>query len=87
MESHTKLTQPLQTVTNQTHLHVKGHSGDGDNEKADELVKKGAKLRFKLLESEGFELDPSGGWFAKVLNRYWKIVYQISVNHMKIMDY
>ena len=48
-------------------LHVKAHTGEVGNERADKLAKKGAELRFKLMgESAG---DPT--WFKRSLETYW----------------
>ena len=47
------------------HVRVRTHSGNVGNEKADELAKKGAKLRSELMLNEGGE-----GWFEKTVTRY-----------------
>jgi len=44
-------------------LHVKAHSGNNGNERADSLAAQGAKLRFKLMDSQG--------WFQFAVKRYW----------------
>ena len=48
--------------------HVRAHAGDVGNEKADELAKKGAKLRGDLMRNEGGE-----GWFERTVKRYWEV--------------
>ena len=47
-------------------LHVKAHAGTDGNERADELAKSGAKLRFELMEKAA----PTD-WFQDSLYRYW----------------
>ena len=46
--------------------HVRAHAGNEGNEKADELAKKGADIRTKLMLEEGGE-----GWFKRTVERYW----------------
>ena len=43
-------------------------SGYKGNEKADELAKKGAKLRAELMLNAGGE-----GWLARTVKRYWEV--------------
>ena len=47
--------------------HVRAHEGNAGNEKADELTKKGAKLRAELMLNEGGE-----GWFERTVAKYWR---------------
>ena len=47
--------------------HVRTHEGNVGNEKADELTKKGAKLRAELMLNEGGE-----GWFERTVAKYWR---------------
>ena len=42
--------------------------GNVGNEKADELAKKGAKLRGELMRNEGGE-----GWFERTVKRCWEV--------------
>ena len=49
-------------------IHVGAHAGNKGNEKADELVKKGAKIRDELMLNEGGE-----GWLARTVKRYWEV--------------
>ena len=44
---------------------MKAHTGEQGNERADELAKEGAKLRFKLMHEAGPD-----GWFTEALGRY-----------------
>ena len=46
--------------------HVRAHAGEHGNERADVLVKEGAKLRFDLMQ-----LVTPDGWFKEALARYW----------------
>ena len=45
---------------------MRAHAGNEGNEKADQLVKKGAEIRTKLMLEEGGE-----GWFKRTVERYW----------------
>ena len=47
--------------------HVRAHTGNVGNEKADELAKKGSKLRHELMVDSAKE-----GWFEWALETYWK---------------
>ena len=47
-------------------IHVRAHVDVFGNEKADELAKKGADLRFKLTEQQ-----TAHGWFQDALSDYW----------------
>ena len=49
-------------------VHVRAHAGNKGNEKADELAKKGAKLRAELMLNAGGE-----GWFKRTVERYWRV--------------
>ena len=49
-------------------IHVRAHAGNKGNEKADELAKKGAKLRAELMLNAGGE-----GWLARTVKRYWEV--------------
>ena len=46
--------------------HVRAHVGVFGNEKADELAKMGADLRYKLTEAQ---ITPD--WFQDALSDYW----------------
>ena len=46
--------------------HVREHEGVWGNERADELAKMGAELRYKLTE-----VQTSPGWFQDALSDYW----------------
>ena len=49
-------------------IHARAHAGNEGNEKADELIKKGAKLRAELmLNARGEE------WFERTVKRYWEV--------------
>ena len=48
-------------------IHVKAHDGEADNERADDLAKLGAKLRFELMRDQA----NSPNWFKKSLKLYW----------------
>ena len=48
-------------------MHVKAHGGSQGNERADKLVKEGAKLRFDLMELAA----PHNTWFHQALALYW----------------
>ena len=45
---------------------MRAHAGNKGNEKADELAKKGAKIRADLMLKEGGE-----GWFKRTVEKYW----------------
>ena len=47
--------------------HVKAHNGTHGNERADNLAKEGAELRFKLME-----LAAPHDWFRRSVERYWE---------------
>ena len=49
-------------------IHVRAHADNKGNEKADELAKKGAKLRAELMLNAGGE-----GWLARTVKRYWEV--------------
>ena len=51
---------------NVTVTHVRAHVGVFDNEKADELAKMGADLRYKLTEAQ-----TAPDWFHDALSDYW----------------
>ena len=46
-------------------MHVKAHVDTDDNEREDDLAKRGAKLRFELMEKA-----VPDGWFQGSLHRY-----------------
>ena len=48
-------------------MYVKFHDGSHGNERADQLVKEGAKLRFELMEMTA----PHETWYHETLARYW----------------
>ena len=48
--------------------HVRAHAGNKGNEKADELIKKGEKLRAELMLNAGGE-----GWLERTVKRYWEV--------------
>lgn len=48
-------------------MHVRAHTGTKGNERADALAKRGAKLRFDLMQAE-----TPDGWFKSALERYWQ---------------
>ena len=48
-------------------MHVKAHNGSHGNERADALVKEGAKLRFDLMDLAA----PHNTWFHEALALYW----------------
>ena len=50
-------------------FHIKAHAGHANthgNERADALAKRGAKLRFDLMQLQ------SPGWFNAALAKYWQ---------------
>ena len=49
-----------------TVTHVRAHVGVFGNERADELAKAGADLRYKLMVQQ-----TPAGWFQDALSDYW----------------
>ena len=52
-------------------LHVKVHTGEVDNERADKFVKKGAELRFKLMGESTNDPTWLKGTLKRSLEIYW----------------